>query len=227
MSFNLEFFLKNIYWKSFTWEFTSKQKGEWYDIDEFKEYQLWDNVKRINWKLSAKYDKEYVSVYKVEKEPILDIFLDVNYNFNYFEKDLKSYFYIINLLCKKFWIKPNIYTVLSWNLVKLWDFHELKKNKKWNLKLILNSTEFKKKFNYKILISDFLFVSIEELDKLVLYKKNLFVWILPIYDLLKNGKFPIKNWFFNNFFFEDFLYKYNKKLIKAQECSFLYDKIMN
>jgi hypothetical protein len=50
----------------------------------------------------AKYDKEYVSVYKIDKESVLDIFVDNSINTNFFQKELKEYFSLIDILTKKF-----------------------------------------------------------------------------------------------------------------------------
>ena len=44
----------------------------------------------------AKYDKEYISLYRIEKEPTLDIFLDVNKNFEFSCDEIKNYFSIVN-----------------------------------------------------------------------------------------------------------------------------------
>jgi len=107
----LEQFLTKMYGERFAWEFSSKEKWEWYDLDDFKEYQVWDNVKRINWKMLAKHDKEYVSVYKIDKESVLDIFIDNSINLKLFEEKIKEYFNLVDILTKKFWIKKNIYYV--------------------------------------------------------------------------------------------------------------------
>jgi len=115
----LEQFLKNIYWERFSWEFDSNQRWEWYDLEDFKEYSFWDNVKKINWKMLAKYDKEYVSVYKIEKDPILDIFIDNYINLIFFSDSVKKCFVMLDMVLKNLWIKTNFYVVKNNKIIKL------------------------------------------------------------------------------------------------------------
>lgn len=215
---NLELFLKNIWWNTFSWEFSSLSKWEWYDLEDIKEYEKSDNIRRINWKISAKYDKEYTNIYKFEKEPILDIFLDIDYNFKYFKKQLITYFSILDFFIKKFWIKHNIYVYNDKKVKKIETFNKLPSIKKWNLTQIINSYEFKNKNNYKLIVSDFLFTDIKELDKLTPYYKKLFCTILPVYDVLKKEKkLEIINWFYNYFFMKRFMKDYNARLTKVRQ----------
>ncbi len=215
---NLELFLKNIWWNTFAWEFSSSSRWEWYDLDDIKEYEKQDNIRRINWKISAKYDKEYTNIYKLEKEPILDIFLDVDYNFRYFEQKLISYFSMLDFFIKKFWIRHNIYIYNNWKFQKIDNFNKLPSIKKWHLNNIIESNEFKCKNNYKLIVSDFLFTDIKDLDKLTPYSKKLFCIILPLYDILqKEKKLPLVNWFFNKLFMKDFMEDYKIKLSKVRQ----------
>lgn len=215
---NIEIFLKNLVWYDLSWEFSSSMKWEWYDLEDIKEYEKQDNIKRINWKLSAKYDKEYVNVYKLEKEPILDIFLDVDYNFKFFDKQIKQYLSAVEYFLKKFWIKHNIY-YFNWKKIeKLDNFKNFSFIKKGNLAKIIDSYEFKNKNNYKLLVSDFLFIELKDIDKLIPYYKKLFCAILPVYDvLLKEEKVPVINWFFNKFFMKDFMQEYKQKIEKVKK----------
>ncbi len=47
---------------------TSKQKGEGYDFCELKEYEYGEDVKNIDWVISAKMQKPYVKVFHSQKE---------------------------------------------------------------------------------------------------------------------------------------------------------------
>ena len=47
---------------------TSKQKGEGYDFCELKEYEYGEDVKNIDWVISAKMQKPYVKVYHAQKQ---------------------------------------------------------------------------------------------------------------------------------------------------------------
>jgi len=222
---NIEYFLKHIDWTILSWGFSSNIKWEWFDFENVKEYEKHDNIKRINWKLSAKYDTEYTNVYKIEKEPVIDIFLDIDYNFNFFNKEIKNYLLFVNHLIKNLWIKHNIYFVEDKKLKKLNSFQNIPFKKKWDLKTIIESFEFQNKNKYKILISDFVFVDLKNLDKITLYYKKVFSAILPVYDILeKEKKIPLINWFFNIIFMQDFMKQYKEKLDKITK-NFKYDFI--
>lgn len=210
----LKLFLKKIYWERFSWEMLSKQLGDGYDLEDFREYQIWDNVKKINWKLSAKYDKEYVSVYKQEKEPILDIFLDVDYNFDFFKDRLNSLLKILELELKQLGIKKNIFVFENNKLVKKENFQISFKNKKSNLGKIFSSREFDNK-HYKILVSDFLFY--DDFKMLTKYNWKLFFSYLPVNEVLKWNSFPILNGYFDSFFCNDFIKNYNDKLLELKK----------
>jgi len=47
---------------------TSKQKGEGYDFCELKEYEYGEDVKNIDWVISAKMQKPYVKVFHAQKQ---------------------------------------------------------------------------------------------------------------------------------------------------------------
>jgi len=215
----LEQFLTNIYWERFSGDFSSKQKWEGYDLEDFKEYQIWDNVKRINWKMLAKYDKEYVSVYKIDKESVLDIFIDNNINLNFFEGKIKEYFDLIDILTKKFWIKKNIYFVEAkkqlfgekyLDLRKIDEFKDIKiYNKNSYINEIISSKIFKT-WHYKLIISDFMFL--EKLDNIVSAIDKQFFLLLSFKNLLKNNSFPTLNGYYDKFFCKDFYNNYIQKI---------------
>ncbi len=52
---------------------TSKQKGEGYDFCELKEYEYGEDVKNIDWVISAKMQKPYVKVFHSQKEQNIKI----------------------------------------------------------------------------------------------------------------------------------------------------------
>ena len=215
---NIEYFLKKIVWNDSSWEFSSSLKWEWYDLENIKEYEKQDSIRRINWRISAKYDKEYTNVYKLDKEPVLDVFLDIDYNFHFFEKKIIDYFSIIDYFIKKFWIKHNIYYLSDKKLKKLDNLTKIPSRKKGDLKSIIQSYEFKNKNNYKLLVSDFLFIDFEDIDKITPYYKKLFCAILPVYDKLsKENKIPLINWFYNKLFMKDFMKDYKLKLDKVNK----------
>ncbi len=202
----LEQFLTRMYGERFAWEFSSKEKGDWYDLDDFREYQVWDNVKRINWKMLAKYDKEYVSVYKIDKESVLDIFVDNSINLKFFEDKIKEYFNLVDILTKKFWIKKNIYYVKTKNQLFWEKYLELHKsddfqniniyNKKSYINEILTSEQYQTK-HYKLILSDFMFMDKKNTDNLVNTINKQFFSLLPLKEYLQNSSFPTLNWYYD------------------------------
>jgi len=228
----LELFLKRIYGERFSWEFLSSDKWDGYDLEDFREYQFGDNIKKINWKLSAKYDKEYVSIYKQEKEPVLDIFFDLNKNLQLFNKQLISYFWVLELLFKQLWIKKNIYfikTNLLWKtkLEKVQSFQEIKNFKFWKswINDLFWFREFENKKHYKLIISDFIFLDDNNISKFAQFKWKLFFSSVPLYKILENSSFPVLNGYFDSFFKKDYLLDYKNKLDnlkKYGEFEFIY-----
>lgn len=208
----LEQFLKNIYWERFSWEFDSNQKWEWYDLEDFKEYNFWDNIKKINWKMLAKYDKEYVSVYKIEKDPILDIFVDNYTNLDFFSDSVKKYFAILDMIFKNLWIKTNFYAIKNNKLIKIdrLDYVFDYKNKKSNINQILNSDYFLQD-NYKLVLSDFIFLD-KNINNLKLYPNKIFFLLTPLEKLFKKHSFPTLNWYFDRKLSWDLLEDYEKKI---------------
>ncbi len=69
-----------------TWwgDFLSKLKGEGLEVEDIRLYQPWDEVKSINWKLTAKTGKIYINIFRTTKDVDFHIFLDIN--INWFEK---------------------------------------------------------------------------------------------------------------------------------------------
>jgi len=221
----LEQFLTKIYWERFAWEFSWKEKGEWYDLDDFKEYQIWDNVKRINWKMLAKYDKEYVSVYKIDKESVLDIFIDNNINLKTFDKKIKEYFNMIDILTKNFWIKKNIYYIKTKKQLFGEKYFELRKtnnftninvyNKKSYINEIFNSQEYQSK-HYKLILSDFMFLEKNNINNLVNTTNKQFFSILPLQKYLKNNNFPTLNGYYDKNLCKDLFNDYTQNISLLQ-----------
>jgi len=212
----IEQFLKKLYGEKISGEFVSSWKWDWYDLEDFKEYQIWDNIKKINWRMFAKYDKEYISLYRIEKEPILDIFLDVNKNFEFFCDEIKNYFSIVKSLLSKYWIIKNLFQYY-WDgknikIKKIDRFSDIKIQKKEGLDYILNSKLFNNTNHYKIIISDFLFVNSFDLNLLLQYFWKIFFVLLPIGNLLKEWKLPVLNWYFDSIYCIDMIKDYNKKV---------------
>ena len=52
---------------------SSLLKGEGYDFMELKEYEYGEDVKKIDWVISAKFKKPYVKVFHAQKELNINI----------------------------------------------------------------------------------------------------------------------------------------------------------
>jgi uncharacterized protein (DUF58 family) len=63
-------------------QFQSVFSGVGTDASDVRIYSPGDSAKTINWKTSAKHQQLYSNVYHQEKSISLDIFRDVNYNWN-------------------------------------------------------------------------------------------------------------------------------------------------
>ncbi len=206
----LKYFLVNRLWMSYSWEFCSKTKWSWYDIEWFKIYQYWDNVKQINWKLSAKYDKEIVNVYTQEKDAIIDIFIDNNINLKFFYDYYKKFLRFLLIFSNSLWFKFNIFCFKNKKIKKIAennfiDINFFKKNN--NFEILFNSNEFNKK-HPKIIISDFLFI--DNINKIIHYSWKLYFWVFPIKKFLYKKNYPVLNWYYN--FWWELFYNYEKTI---------------
>jgi hypothetical protein len=192
----LERFLQWIVWNYFSGDFYSKSKGDGYDIEYFKEYQVGDNLKRINRKLTAKYDKNIVWVYKDEKTIKLQVFIDNYINLELVKDKLSFYLDNIKLFALKHWISLEIFLFNgNWNFTPyVGDFY-------WNKKSFVNNFFTLRWNEFKIFFSDFLFM-----DKCE-FLKNSYFGVFDFEEILKNFSFDSKSWFWKkncNFFSLDF-----------------------
>lgn len=62
--------------------FESVFKGSGLEFDDVREYQYGDDVRRIDWNVSAKGDETYIKVFKEEKEQTVFFLLDVSQSQN-------------------------------------------------------------------------------------------------------------------------------------------------
>ncbi len=102
-----------LLWKYY-WEFKNLFKWTWIEIQDFKQYQIWDETRHINWKISSKYDELFVNVIGHHKDATIDIFFDINKNWLWWEKILNKdkafdLFSDIFVYAKKHWATINSY----------------------------------------------------------------------------------------------------------------------
>ena len=56
----------------------SNAKGNSVEFSDFREYQLGDDIRRIDWNAYGRFDKLYIKLFMEEKEGIFQIFLDMD-----------------------------------------------------------------------------------------------------------------------------------------------------
>ena len=188
---------------SFSGEFRSLNKWSGYDIQDFKEYQPGDNIKAINWKLSAKYDKEFVNVYYQEQDVIFDVYLDNNLNLEFFDTEFQKFTKYFLHLKYELGFKFRVFAFDSnLKLIAENTFPSLKFNSQNDLNKIFDFADFKKPYP-KIIISDLFF-----LDKFQ-FSNKVYFGLLPV-NIFKNKKFPTWNGYYG--LCNDFWEKYDKKI---------------
>lgn len=117
MRFLQEKLKKLLLWKYY-WEFKNLFKWTGIEIQDFKQYQIWDDTRHINWKISSKYDELFVNVIWHHKDATIDVFFDINRNWLWWNiqtnKDkVFELFTDIFVYSKKYWANINSYFYLD------------------------------------------------------------------------------------------------------------------
>lgn len=123
-------FRKLLSWK-LSGAFRSFFKWEWLDVEDFRPYHIWDEVKHINWKISAKHGNLFIKLFKQEKDTQIHIFFDLNSNWNAWELSVikeKAFGFFSDLVILS----------RSWNANILWFYNDEK------LKIFEVKTNFQK-----------------------------------------------------------------------------------
>ena len=61
----------------------SNAKGNSVEFSDFREYQLGDDIRRIDWNAYGRFDKLYIKLFMEEKEGIFQIFIDTSKSMDY------------------------------------------------------------------------------------------------------------------------------------------------
>ena len=118
---------KKLLWNLFMWNFKTSFKWRWLEFSDFRNYDVWDDVKRIDWLVSAREWKTLVKRYEEDRELDILFVLDI----------WKS---------MEFWIlKPKIETLKEVFYI-LWLSWVEDQSKIWALLLFDNSSKY---FNFK------------------------------------------------------------------------------
>lgn len=195
---------KILSWKSF-WFFKSFFRWQGFEIYDYRNYQQWDDSKLINWKLSSKKQDLIVNVFRYEKDVDLNIYLDINTNWFWWEscQNFDKIFQLLDTIFD-FWLKNKIrikvlyYTNWIMRIVSInnqkhkilqikKDILDYKISKKYisNISHFINLEKKYWKKHIIMLISDFLAISNDEIHTInVMWIKNeLFLLRVPTYNI--------------------------------------------
>lgn len=90
----LDYFLKlkKKLWNRASGQFSSLLRGSGIDLADNRVYSPGDDTRRINRKMSAKYDKTFINLFHDEKAIDVSLCCDVNYNWRSNEKEFLHFF---------------------------------------------------------------------------------------------------------------------------------------
>ena len=79
----LELRAKKLVQESFAGEYHSSFKGQGLDFDEFREYQHGDEIRFIDWKVTARLGSPYIRKFREERELSAILAVDLSASMNY------------------------------------------------------------------------------------------------------------------------------------------------
>ncbi len=202
--------LRKLLSGQFYWYFQSIFKWEGMEIEDIRPYQIWDDIRKINWKLTAKFSKIFINIFREERDVDMHIFLDINYNWKNYNKQIIDIFLDIWIFARRY--GANITTFLQdkkpqkiWrDLTKLYwmskIINETINSAKPKYKSYLTQFLLLEKKIYKrhvlLIFSDFLDLIMEDIKllKIFLEKNEIYLFKIPIWFFGKNyTQFDIDN----------------------------------
>ncbi len=204
MKNKIELKLRKLLAWNFFGMFKTIFKWEGLEIEDIRQYYYWDDPRYINWKVSAKYGRLFVNVFRQERDIDVHLFVDVNKNFLWGDEKanidkVKDFLLDFFIFAKKNWINvigflpdnKRIKVYRLWNdLDKLYFYiKSLEKNLNLNAKFYITNLkyflELEKRFIKRhviLIISDFLdFQKDEErILKWLSYKNEIILVKIPI-----------------------------------------------
>lgn len=69
--------------QAFTGEFESAFRGQGMEFEEFREYVPGDDIRAIDWNVTARMDKPYIKIYREEREQSVMLLVDVSKSLDY------------------------------------------------------------------------------------------------------------------------------------------------
>jgi len=181
----LTFKLKKNLWADIIWAYKSAFHWSWIEFAEHREYIPWDEIKHIDWKISARTNKLYIKKYEEERNLDVLFVIDTNPSINQFKKKyelLKEIFFIlgvtavsnndkISILLNNKFIQANTskQTFIMW-------LKELEKKHKsfWDLDLMIEKIK-NIKWHLIFILTDKNYNNIEALKKLQLQNDIIYI----------------------------------------------------
>lgn len=174
-------------------------RGEGTEFADIKKYTIGDNSRHINRKLSAKHNNFFTNIFHQEKDIVVEIFLDINFNRKCRYEWIKNSDIIENFLHEAFLFakKNNLALQINTptkerNIQKNFQQEEkilqeiknmIKKTKpiyETNLNKFLERWLQKNKKNVLCIISDFLDVSKDQKNKIKISEKDKEIWCIKL-----------------------------------------------
>lgn len=97
---NIKYNFKKNYWFNFFWLFKSKILWSGLDVEDISKYNFSDNVKYLNWKVSARKNELFINKFIEDKALNITFFLDTGSSMNFWSTSFKK----IDLLLETFHI---------------------------------------------------------------------------------------------------------------------------
>lgn len=227
----LELNVKKRLSSDFLWAFKTAFKGSWLIFHDLREYVVWDSVKNIDWKTSAKHNDIYVKNYEEERNLKILFALDISKWIEFWSEEktkldlLIEIFFVLAFSASRdldtLWVLIYNGDVYEYIAFKAWEenifrainriYDLLKTNKVWE---DLN-TNLLKKIEWLKIKNSLIFVLSDKTDFeksifKVLWKVNEIVYI-SIYDYFENNLSSDKlnlnlkwtKWFLNIFLGDD------------------------
>ncbi len=83
----LDFKLKKNIWSNLFWIYKTSFHWKWIEFTEHKEYNFWDSIKDIDWKVSAKSWNIYSKKYEEERDLDVLFFIDISKSMDFWITD--------------------------------------------------------------------------------------------------------------------------------------------
>ena len=198
----LNFKLSKQIWTDLFGMYKSKFHWTGLEFSEHKEYQIWDNIKNIDWKLSAKTNKIYIKKYEEDKNLKVSLVVDLSITDFVFEWKSKRQILLDSLFLlweSAIWNSDNVQIIWEWeqSIIKnytknrfhfkkyLEEFENIKLNKNTKLeKIIQKLIKLNLKNNLIFLFTDSDYLENPSLLKLLTLKND--VIIVNIFHKIEN-----------------------------------------